>query len=107
MANRSKEKGSRFERQIVDTAKSFGLDAYRVPLSGSAVGFKDDIEIRLPDRSWNLEAKKRANGFKQIYDWLGDADGLVIAADRKQALIVIDLDEFLKLLIEISERKAA
>lgn len=99
MGKPSRDKGARFEREIVNAALAHELPALRVPLSGAAKGFKDDVIITdATAEKWNLEAKKRADGFKQIYDWKGEADGLVIAADRKRPLVVIDMDDFFDLL---------
>ena len=39
-----------------------GLDAFRIPLSGSMRGYKSDVEIRLADRQLTIEAKSRARG---------------------------------------------
>jgi hypothetical protein len=101
MPNRSKQKGDRCERQIVDLLRSHGLNAYRVPLSGSCTGFKDDIEIRTPDRTWRIESKARANGFTSLYRWLNGSDVLVVRADRQRPLAVIDFEEFAKLLAHL------
>ena len=57
--------------------------------------------FRLPGGvKWTIEAKKRADGFKTIYQWLekGDCDLLVIGADRKPALAVMPLADFFDLL---------
>ena len=88
MGKKSRDKGARFEREIVNAAKAHGIDAFRVPLSGSAAGFKDDIELRLGDETWRIEAKKRANGFKRVYEWLGEADVLRKAVGKKDAPFV-------------------
>ena len=103
MSSKSKNKGSGFERDIVNAARLHGIEAYRVPLSGAAEGFKDDIELRFGREVWRIEAKIRANGFKQIYGWKGEADILVIRADRQPALAVFDLDDFLLLLKEAKQ----
>jgi len=94
MPNRSKEKGDRLERQIVNLAKDFGLQASRVPLSGAATGFKDDVIIE----NIRYECKSRAGGFKQIYKWLGDCAGLFIKDDRQDALVVIRAKDYMDLL---------
>jgi Holliday junction resolvase len=94
MPNRSKDKGSRYERFIVNFAKSLGLGAYRVPLSGSCAGFKGDVFIA----GRKLECKKRASGFKQIQKWIEGFDGVVIGSDRGQDLVVVRLNDWLKLL---------
>jgi len=101
MTRASRDKGNRFERQIVATALEHDLKAVRVPLSGAAAGFKDDVIVRAPHgEPWRLEVKKRAGGFKQIYAWLATADALIIGADRQRPLAVLDLEDFFALLKE-------
>jgi len=99
MPNRNKQKGDRFETQCVDIAKKHGFTAQKVPLSGAAEGiFSNDIHIKVGRERWELECKKRARGFKFLYDNLEGADALIVAADRKKPLAVIDYDDFLNLL---------
>ena len=95
MSNPQKEKGSRFEREIVELARLRDLEAHRVPLSGSAPGFKGDVHIKKGRENWVIEAKKRADGFKFLYQHLEGADILVVGADRKKPLAVVDLGDFL------------
>lgn len=97
MPNRSKEKGTRFENHLVQIAKQHGLEAVRVPLSGAG-SIKNDVHIKIGREVWELEAKKRANGFGFIYDNLEGADALIIGADRKRPLAVVDYEDFLNLL---------
>lgn len=97
MPNRQKEKGSRFERELVETAKKHGLESYRVPLSGAG-SIKNDVHIKVGRTLWEIEAKKRANGFKFIYDNIDGADILVIGADRKKPLAVLDYEDLCDLL---------
>lgn len=94
MPNRSKQKGNRFEREVVNEAKGLGLGAYRVPLSGACAGFKGDVMVA----GRKLEVKKRASGFKQIYRWIYGFDGVVVGQDCREALIVIRLKDWLKML---------
>lgn len=94
----SRDKGSRFEREIVNLLKANGLDAYRIPLSGASAGFKGDIQIRLGDKRLTLEAKSRGSGFKFIYDSLEGSDALCLRADRQEALIVFRLKDVVVLL---------
>ena len=94
MGKASRDKGGRFERELVNTAKAHGLEAYRVPLSGAAAGFKNDIIIKQGRTTWEIEAKKRVTGFKSIYDNILGADILVIGADRQKPLAVPDYEDF-------------
>ena len=98
MPNRSRDKGSRTERAVVGLFRAAGLEAYRVPLSGSTLGFKSDVEVRLGHQTVRLESKVRSRGFRNIYRWLAGNDGLVIKADHEQALLVISLERLTSLL---------
>ncbi len=97
MGKMQRDKGYRVEREIVNYLKNNGIPAKRVPLSGASEGFKGDIII---DGSLKAEVKARKDGFKQIYDWLGDNDYLFLKANRKPVLVVMHIDEFIKLLKE-------
>lgn len=109
MPSRSKQKGDRDERALVDAAKAAGLRARRVPLSGAVADFKGDVEIITDNRLWTCECKVRATGtgFKQIYGWLADyIDVLTIRADRKPRLVVMREHDFFELLIKGNGEKS-
>ena len=109
---KSRSKGARSERALVNLLREHGLDAVRVPLSGACKGFRADVEIRGKlrisadgdsvtthelDPPLKIESKVRANGFKQIYNWLDGNDALAIKADGKEWLVVVPLKEWVKL----------
>lgn len=48
-----------------------------------------------------MELKARGDGFKSLYSWLADNDALVIKADCKPALVVLDLNKFINLVEEV------
>lgn len=93
MGKMQRDKGARFEREIVHKLEFHNIKAKRVPLSG-ATWLKGDIIANLNNEDYTLELKKRGNGFKQIYEWIEEPDALVICADRKKPMIVMDLDNF-------------
>ena len=97
---KSRRKGQNEERAIVNTWQDAGQAAERVPLSGAAGGsFSGDVTIPLLGEDRVFEAKVRANGFRQIYDWLGDNFGLFIRSDRNPRLVVLreaDLIEMIR-----------
>ena len=99
MGKAQRDKGYRVENNVRKKALDHGLDAsYRVPLSGGG-SIKGDIVVGCENSKerWTLEVKCRASGFKQIYDWKDTHDALVIKADNKKALVVVDFDDFLEL----------
>lgn len=98
MGKSQRDKGYRTENNVRKKALDHGLDAsYRIPLSGGASIKGDVIVGKEGGELWTLEIKCRASGFKQIYDWLGDNDGLVIKADNKRELVVLDMGDFFDL----------
>ena len=97
MGKAQRDKGWRTENNVRKKALHHGLEgSYRVPLSGGA-SIKGDVVVK-GKGDWVLEIKCRANGFKQIYDWMGDNDALVIKADNKPELVVLDMGDFFDLL---------
>ena len=71
---RSRSKGARTERGIVNALKASGIAAVRVPLSGAVGGrFGGDIVLPLMGRDLCVEVKARADGFRELYSWLDQA----------------------------------
>ena len=89
---RSRSKGARTERSIVNALKVSGIAAVRVPLSDAVGGrFAGDIVMPLMGRDLCLEVKARADGFRELYSWLKERDVLIVKADRQEALVVVRL----------------
>jgi Holliday junction resolvase len=99
MGKMQRDKGARFEREIVHKFEFHDIPARRVPLSGAS-WLKGDVIADLPNgESMTFELKKRGDGFKTLYDWLAkEGEALVICADRKKPMVVIDFDDFCDLL---------
>jgi Holliday junction resolvase len=89
---RSRSKGTRTERSIVNALRASGIGAVRVPLSGAVGGrFAGDIVLPLLGRDFCVEVKARAAGFRELYSWLTDRDVLIVKADRQEPLVVVRL----------------
>jgi hypothetical protein len=100
MGKSQRDKGYRTENNIRLKAIEHGLDAsIRVPLSGGG-SIKGDIILGKSSNKirWNAEVKCRGNGFKQIYNWIDGNDLLIIKADHKPELVVLDMCDFFDLL---------
>ena len=98
MANRSKQKGTRFERECVKLHTDLEVRAERVPLSGAVEGFKGDIRVYLDSTKFTGECKVGANRFASIYNYIADNDLLFIKRDRDVPLVCMTLEMYKYLL---------
>ena len=94
MGRRSPRKGARIEREMVNMLRDAGIQAERVPLSGSCGGsFSGDLII---DGKYTAEVKARGTGggFTLIDRWLEDRDVLIVKQDRKPPLMVLTFQAY-------------
>ena len=94
LAHPSKVKGNKFERDVVNKAKEFGLDSKRAYASnGESLGMH--AEVDLISKDYKIQAKIR----KSIASYLlpnENVDAQVIRQDRGDAYIVLRLEDWLK-----------
>lgn len=95
-AKRSRDKGGRIEREIVNTHRRFGIHAERVPLSGAShyQGNSADVDIFAFGKDeapliGEVKARKGGDGFKTLERWLGDYDCLFLRRDNADPLILL------------------
>lgn len=106
MGKKSRDKGYRFENECRLLFEAHDISCIRVPLSGGG-SIKDDLLIYPDtDRQIRAECKIRAEGFKTLYGYLTEADIAIIRADRKEALVVQSLRDYINLLIEANKKNA-
>lgn len=98
MGKKSKDKGYRGERYVVDRLNKHELGATRVPLSGAIAALPGDVNLPWLGLMKIGEVKWRAIGFKEIYKWLKARDVLFLKADRQDGLVVMRIDDFAELL---------
>lgn len=99
MANRAKAKGRYFEHLIANTLSDGGVPAKRVPMSGCLAGLGEDLEgdVRLTETKEKVECKFRQNISIQLWDWLDDNKYLAVKRNHKEPLIIMPIDEFIRL----------
>ena len=89
MANKSKDKGSRFEREIVKICKFWEIKAQRCWGSdGRSFGEKSDIDV-----DYKIQAKVR----KKIASWISptkDVDAQIVKEDRGQIYIIMPFEDW-------------
>ena len=99
MGKPSRDKGLRFEREVVQIFRDRGYCAERVPLSGSAGGsFKGDVTVPVFGADRKIECKVRQDGFREFYKWLDGNSAVVVKADRRPPMVVLPLSTALDLL---------
>ena len=107
MAHPNKIRGNALEREIVNQSKEEGLSAKRAYASdGRSLGYSEVVDCVVED--WTIQAKRK----KKIAQWLypeyhgDDVDAIVTRMDRKQALIVMPLKKWIKMMKEIKDGKS-
>jgi Holliday junction resolvase len=95
MTHPSKQKGNRFERLIVEKAKSYGVGAERAwGSNGRALGMHEEVDVLL-EGHLRIQAKCRKN----IAKWLKpseEVDAVVVKENRGETYIILRYDEFLE-----------
>ncbi len=96
---RSRNKGLRGEREIVNRFIAAGIHSERVPLSGAAGGsYTGDLTVAVQGQDWTGESKWRADGFKQLYSWLAANRLLFLRADHNPTLVAMRLEDFIAII---------
>ena len=96
--NKSKIKGSNFERECVNRAKAKGIESQRAYASdGRSLGKESGVDIVVDD--WCIQCKRR----KKIASFLQipyGCDAVVFREDNGRSLIMLDYDDFLDTISE-------
>lgn len=94
MPSKSKAKGNRFERDIVNICDDLGIKAKRAwGSNGAAIGQHEEVDV-LVDDDFKIQAKCR----KKLAEFLNPTehvDAVVCKQDRGQTLIIMPFKEFL------------
>jgi hypothetical protein len=87
--HRSRTKGARTERRIVNALQAYGLAAVRVGAVGGR--FAGDIILPLMGRDLSVEVKALADGYWELFCWLNERGLLIAKADRQGPFVVVRL----------------
>ena len=101
MGKASRDKGARYERELVQDFAAFGLRSRRVPLSGATEYAKNDVEVVAGfdgKTVFSGEAKRRKSLPKFFTEALDGADFAAFRQDHGETLIVLRLKTFAELL---------
>mgnify|MGYP003626748080 FL=1 len=103
MPSRSKQKGNRFEREVVNIAKDVGLTSERAYGSdGRALGENKEVDVIIDSRAkkWRIQVKVR----KKIANWIKPdpevVDLQVVKEDRGEIYAVLPYKEFVELIVD-------
>ncbi len=97
--SKSKDKGRHFEHLVADTLTNNGIAAKRVPMSGMLRHLGDELDgdVRIEKTKDKIECKFHANMKQELWTWLDNNTYLAIKRNHKQPLIVMTIDEFIRL----------
>ncbi|MGD9552757.1 MAG: hypothetical protein AB7V60_06605 [Candidatus Caldatribacteriota bacterium] len=99
-SRRAKTKGREGESEVVRLLAKYGIEAERMPLSGSLGGkYKNDVRLLLGGK--RAEVKRRKSGLKTVYKWLeqDNANYLFFRPDgnRDKWIVIMPFIEFIEL----------
>ena len=102
---RSRAKGDRVEREIVQRHKAIHIFAERVPLSGATryQGNGGDVDIYVNGRDEaplvsEVKSRKDGSGFKSLERWLGENDLIFLRRNGADPLVVLPWSTWARLL---------
>ncbi len=94
MPSRSKDKGNRGERELLEKLREYGFLIRKVPLSGAAQDWPGDL-VEADGTIW--EVKRRSQGFLKIYKWhSAGSDIVAFRGDRQEWMVCMPLRTFVK-----------
>jgi Holliday junction resolvase len=96
MGAKSRTKGARIEREIIERLREIGVAAERVPLSGAShyKGDAHDVDVYAWGRDEaplvaEVKGRKDGAGFKVLERWLGEYDLLFLRRDRDDPMVAM------------------
>ena len=99
MASPSKAKGNRFERELVNKAKEYGLEAKRAYASnGLSLGKTEDVDLLIEDKSYQAKCRKTIG---ELYKPNKNVFGQIFKEDRDDTYIMLRFDDYLQMLLDI------
>ena len=105
MTSRSRQKGSRIEREIAQMFRLLGFEANRVDEKMGQLGKTQSCDVDAfidgADKPpWKVEVKARSNGegFKNLDAWLADNELLILRKDRSEPGVYMTWTTFKRLL---------
>ena len=106
MPNKSKAKGNRFEREIVECCQVHDIAAVRAwGSNGRSIGMHEEVDV-LIDNTIRVQAKVRAR-LPQYIIPTDEVDIQVIKQDRGELLVVMRFDDWLtdyRTIMELTNR---
>lgn len=90
--NKSKDKGTRFERECVDRCSTMMKSKRCWGSDGRSMGFSKEVDIVAGD--YKIQCKVR----KRIAQWLkipNGCDAVMVKEDRGQIYVIMELDRWL------------
>jgi Holliday junction resolvase len=97
--SKSKDKGRVLEHLVANTLTENGIEAKRIPMSGQLRGLGEDLDgdVVITKTNEKIECKFRNNISKQLWEWLEDNKYLAIKRNYADVLVVMTMEQFIKL----------
>jgi Holliday junction resolvase len=100
MSSKSKSKGNRIERHVVNVFKEHNIDSKRAwGSNGVSIGEHEEVDVvaHINKKKWLFQVKGRHKIADYLKPNLEIVDAQILKEDRQQALVVLSLDAWIKL----------
>jgi len=100
--SKSKAKGNRFEREIVNLAKEYGLESKRAWGSdGRSLGLHPEVDLTIEEYTVQCKVRKRIAEWIKPEEQIGDSHLQCVKESRGESYAIIPMRKFLKIIARL------
>ena len=104
MPSKSKAKGNRFEREVVNLAKKYGLESKRAWGSdGRSLGLHPEVDLTIEEYTVQCKVRKRIAEWLKPSEQIGDSHLQLVKESRGEIYAIMPMEHMMSLLQSIKE----
>ena len=102
MPSKSKAKGNRYEREIVNLAKEYGLESKRAWGSdGRSLGLHPEVDLTIENYTVQCKVRKRIAEWLKPEEQIGDLHLQCVKESRGKSYAIIPMNQFLVIIVDL------
>ena len=106
MPSKSKAKGNRFERECVNLAKEYGLEAKRAWGSdGRSLGLHPEVDITIEEYTVQCKVRKRIAEWLKPSEQIGDLHLQLVKESRGEIYAILPMTQLIEMIVALKTLK--